>query len=94
MESNMRRKKNFDLIFYCQIFLDDRRSYQLGSFYIVQHSFPVLDIQVHKQNVYVMTENTVRMCTIYEHWSTNIISFEVTFNKSLQLHNNKTSKSQ
>ncbi|XP_071129066.1 plexin-A4-like [Mytilus edulis] len=42
-----------------KIYVDDRRSKQFGTFNIVQHSFPVLDIKVQNQNVYVMTENTV-----------------------------------
>ncbi|XP_052075061.1 plexin-A4-like [Mytilus californianus] len=42
-----------------KIYVDERRSKQLGTFNIVQHSFPVLDIQVQDQNVYVLTENTV-----------------------------------
>lgn len=40
--------------------MDDRGSKQLGSFKIVQHSFPVLDIKVNgNEDVYVMTENCV-----------------------------------
>ncbi|OPL21508.1 hypothetical protein AM593_00965, partial [Mytilus galloprovincialis] len=42
-----------------KIYVDEWRSEQLGIFKTVQHTFPVLDIQVHNQNVYVMTENTV-----------------------------------
>ncbi|CAG2200424.1 PLXNA [Mytilus edulis] len=42
-----------------KIYVDKRRSEQLGIFKTVQHTFPVLDIKVHNQNVYVMTENTV-----------------------------------
>ncbi|CAG2249782.1 unnamed protein product [Mytilus edulis] len=41
------------------IYVDENRSKQLETFNIVQHSFPVLDIKVQNQNVYVMTENTV-----------------------------------
>ncbi|VDI38538.1 plexin A [Mytilus galloprovincialis] len=43
-----------------KIFMDDRDSRQIGSFKIVQHSFPVLDIKVNNnEDVYVMTENCV-----------------------------------
>ncbi|CAG2193360.1 unnamed protein product [Mytilus edulis] len=43
-----------------KIFMDDRDSRQIGSFKIVQHSFPVLDIKVNNnEDVYVMTKNCV-----------------------------------
>lgn len=53
--------------YHCQIYVDKWRSEQLDRFKTVQHASPVLDIQVHKQNVYVMTKNTVRTYKIYQH---------------------------
>ncbi|VDI20321.1 Hypothetical predicted protein [Mytilus galloprovincialis] len=42
-----------------KIYVDTWRSELLGRFKIVERSFPVVDIQVQNQNVYVMTENVV-----------------------------------
>ncbi|XP_071129080.1 plexin-A4-like [Mytilus edulis] len=42
-----------------KIYVDTWRSELLERFKIVQRSFPVVDIQVQNQNVYVMTENVV-----------------------------------
>ncbi|XP_052075761.1 plexin-B2-like [Mytilus californianus] len=59
-----------------KIYVDERKNEQLGIFQIVQHSFPVLDIKVHNQNVYVMTENTVINIADNEPCPSNVLCFE------------------
>ncbi|CAC5379798.1 PLXNA [Mytilus coruscus] len=59
-----------------EIYVDERRNKQLGTFKTVQRTFPVLDIKVHHQNVYVMTENAIINIAINAPCPSNVLCLE------------------